>query len=52
MLGAAVTSTPPKHGKTPFGNGSPSAKTVACSYRPSPSRSSSIRIRPEVVAVG
>ena len=29
MLGAAVTSTPPKQGSTPFGKGRPSAKTVA-----------------------
>ena len=31
IFGAAVTRTPPKQGSTPFGNGNPSAKTVACS---------------------
>ena len=52
MSGAAVTSTPPFQGSTPLGNASPPAKTETRSYRPSPSRSSRSRMRPEVGPAG
>ena len=46
MFGAAHTSTPLRQHKRPVGNGKWSRKTVALSYRPSPSVSVSTFTRP------